>query len=129
MSDESAIIDLHQQFAAAWSHGDLETLLGMFTEDATRVGVSGDVQHGRGELRAAFTRMFGGAFQGAQVKLERGTVRPLGSQYALWQAPIEIVPSGGKPGIRGYSVDVMQKVGSSWKILETHPMFFPPPPR
>jgi hypothetical protein len=58
-----------------------------------------------------------------------GDVRMLATDLALWQATLEIDPGGGAKPIRGYAVDVMRRVGDSWKIVETHPKVFPPPTR
>lgn len=127
-NDEAAILDLHERFATAWSSGSVEALLAMFAPDAMRVGAAGDVQRTPAELRAAFDRLLTGRFKGAKVTLDRGSVRMLSADYAIWQAPMTIDPGAGKPPIHGYAVDVMKKVGGAWLILETHPKLFPPPP-
>jgi uncharacterized protein (TIGR02246 family) len=101
----------------------------MWTEDGVRVGAAGDVQHGRKEIAAALDALLNGRFKGAAVKFEHGAVRMLGPELALYQGPMEIVPPGGAPPIRGYYVDVMKRVSAGkWLILESHPKLFPPPP-
>jgi uncharacterized protein (TIGR02246 family) len=126
-SDEAAIFQLHERFTDAWSRGDANTLVTFFADDAVRVGAAGDVQRGHDEIRSAFVRLFSGPFAGASVRLDRGTVRFLAPDVALWQGAIEIVPGADGPHVRGYAVDVMKKIGSTWFILETHPKLFPPP--
>jgi uncharacterized protein (TIGR02246 family) len=127
-ADEEAILRLHQQFADAWSRGDAAGATALFAEDAVRVGAFGDVQHGREEIRAAFERLLGGPFAGARVRIDRGAVRFLAADLALWRGTIEIAPGPDRPVLRGHVVDVMKKVGVTWLILETHPKLFPPPP-
>ncbi len=127
-NDEAAILDLHERFGTAWSSGSVDALLAMFAPDAIRVGAAGDVQRTPTEIRAAFDRLLTGMFKGAKVTIERGSVRMLSADYAIWQAPMTIDPGAGKPPLRGYVVDVMKKVGGAWLILETHPSLFPPPP-
>ena len=122
--DEQAIIDVTQAFAAAWSRGDAKEAAACFTEDGVRVGAMGDAQHGRAELEAAYVKMLSGPFAGATIRQERGTVRMLSLEFALWQGGIEIVPPSGTP-IRGHVVQLMKKVGERWWILETHPKLFP----
>jgi len=122
--DEEAIFDVTQSFATAWSHEDAIGAAACFTEDGVRVGAMGDVQHGRAELEAAYAKMLGGPFAGATVQQERGTVRMLSHEFALWQGGIEIVPSSGAP-IRGHVVQLMKKVDGRWWILEAHPKLFP----
>lgn len=126
--DERAIRKQHADFAAAWSRGDAAALIEFFAEDSIRVGARGDMQHGRKEIAAAFERLLNGPFAGARVELSEGTVRFLGRDVALWQGRMEIVPGGDRATLRGYSVDVMIRVGSKWLILETHPKLFPTPP-
>lgn len=125
--EERAILQQHADFAAAWSRGDAAALVEFFAEDAVRVGARGDVQQGRVEIAAAFERLLHGPFAGARVELSEGTVRLLAPDVALWRGRMEIVPSGGRPSLSGYSVDVMTKVDSTWLILETHPKLFPAP--
>jgi uncharacterized protein (TIGR02246 family) len=128
MNDEQAIHEMHDRFAEAWSRGDAKTAASFMTADAVRVGAGGDVQHGPAEIEAALARLTSGPFKGATVHIEHGSVRRLGEGLALWQAPMEIRPGGERPPIRGYVVDVMKKEGADWRILETHPKLFPPPP-
>jgi uncharacterized protein (TIGR02246 family) len=127
-NDETAILEMHDRFTAAWSSAAIDKLLPLFTSDARRVGAAGDVQQTPAELRATFDRMLNGPFKGAKVSVERGTVRLLTPELALWEAPMTIELGGGKPPMRGHVHDVMKKVGGTWLILETHPKLFPPPP-
>lgn len=128
MDDEAKIIEAHREFQSAWSSGDVDAVMGLFTEDAVRVGIAGDVQHGRTEIRAAMERVLTQAFRGATVQIERGTVRFIADDVALWQGAIEIRPAGSSTPLKGYSVDVMKRVAGRWLILETHPKAFPPSP-
>jgi len=121
--DEQAIFDVTQTFATAWNRGDAKGAAACFTEDGVRVGAMGDVQHGRAELEAAYAKMLSGPFAGATARQERGTVRMLSHEFALWQGGIEIVPPSGVP-VRGHVVQLMKKVGGRWWILEAHPKLF-----
>jgi uncharacterized protein (TIGR02246 family) len=125
--DESAIIESHEEFAAAWSRGDVDAVMALFAEGAVRVGVAGDAQEGRGEIRSAMERVLTSVFRGATLEIERGTVRFLGPDVAIWRGNILIRPAGAPAPLRGHSVDVMKRVGDRWLILETHPKVFPPP--
>lgn len=127
--DATATLQLHQDFAAAWGRGDTTALLTMFAEDAVRVGAAGDVQRGHAEIVTAYQRLLAGPFIGATVTIDPGTVRFLSADLALWQGGMEITPGADQPSLRGYSVDVMARVGATWLILETHPKLFPPAPR
>ncbi|MBI1798137.1 MAG: SgcJ/EcaC family oxidoreductase [Candidatus Eisenbacteria bacterium] len=126
-SDTRQIDQLHHEFLMHWSTGDADSCSALFTEDGMRVGARGDIQHGRAEIRAAYIKLFSGAFHGAKVSGGPSSVRMLDSGYALWQAPFTITPAQGPP-MEGYGVDLMKKVHGEWRILESHPKLYPPPP-
>src|SRR4051812_34328800 len=106
---EKAIVREVQAFADVWSRGDARAAASFFSEDGVRVGAGGDVQHGRAELAAAYERLLHGPFEGATITQERGTVRMLTPDIALWQGAMSILPSDGAPPIKGYVVQIMQK--------------------
>jgi uncharacterized protein (TIGR02246 family) len=126
-SDEQAIFKEAEAFAEAWNKGDAKAAASLFTEDGVRVGAFGDIQHGRAEIEAAYDRLLHHTMPGATVKQERGSVRMLSADFAIWQAGLEIVPPGGSP-LRGHVAQVVKKVGERWLTLEAHPKIFPPSP-
>lgn len=126
-TEQEAIYGEIQAFSAAWNKGDAALAASFYTDDGVRVGAMGDRQHGRVELEAAYDRLFRGPFAGAAVTQERGTIRMLTPELVIWQGGLEIAPTNG-PAMKGHVVQVMQKVGSRWLILEAHPKLFPPPP-
>jgi uncharacterized protein (TIGR02246 family) len=124
----SAIFAEIDGFTNAWNAGDAKAAASFFTEDAVRVGAMGDVQRGRAELEAAYERLLQQAMAGATVTQDRGTVRMLAPDLAIWQGGMVInLPDGSSR--RGHVVQVMKKVDGRWLVLETHPKFFPPPQR
>lgn len=130
MTDEqAAIIAETQAFAQAWSRGDAKAAAAFFTEDGVRVGAFGDRQQGRAEIEAAYEQLLHGAMAEATLIQERGTVRMLTPDLAVWQGGIEIVPPGNAPTLKGHAVQIMKKVEGRWLMLEGHPKLFPPPPR
>lgn len=126
--EEEAIIAETQAFQEAWNRGDSKAAASFYTEDGVRVGAFGDVQHGRAEIELAYHRLLHQSMPGAKVKQERGTVRMLDSNLAVWQGGIEILPPGGAAALKGHVVQVMKKVDERWLIVEAHPKIFPPPP-
>jgi len=127
-SDEQAIFDETEAFAKAWNQADAKAAAAFYTEDGARVGAFGDAQLGRAEIEAAYDRLLHQTMPGAVVKQERGEVRMLSPELAVWQAGIQIVPPGGGLTLKGYVVQVMKKMESRWLILEAHPKIFPAPP-
>lgn len=126
--DDEQLHRLREEFGVAWSKGDAAAAARFWTEDGVRVGAAGDIQHGRKEIAAALDRLLNGPFKGASVRMEKGTVRMLSADVALYQGAMQIDVGQGRPPIKGYYLDVMKKVGGAWLILEGHPKLFPPPP-
>jgi len=126
--DEQSILNEAASFAEAWSTGDARAAASYFTEDGRRVGGFGDIQNGRAEIEVAYDKLLHQTMPGAVVKQERGSVRTLTPELALWQGGIEIVPAGGGAVLRGYVLQVMKKVDGRWLVLEGHPKLFPPAP-
>ena len=127
-SDEEMILRETGAFAAAWNAGDAAAAASLFTDDGVRVGAFGDEQHGRPEIEAAYDRLLHHTMPGATVKQERGSVRMLSPELAVWRSRMEILPSGGGPALKGHVVQVMEKAGQRWLVLEAHPKIFPPAP-
>jgi hypothetical protein len=75
---------------------------------------------------AAYKKLLHGAFSGAKMSQERGTVRMLSRDLALWQGGMEITPANAAPPIKGHVVQIMKRVGARWLVLEAHPKLFPP---
>lgn len=125
--DEQAIYRENEAFSRAWNAADADVLAAFFTEDAVRVGAFGDVQHGRGQIAAAFRHLLHERMEGATVQQERGTVRMLTPEIAVWQGGIQIRLPGGTL-LRGHAVQVMRRVGDRWLIVEAHPKLFPAAP-
>ena len=127
VTTEGAIVAEVQAFSDAWSRGDAAAAASFFTADGVRVGAAGDVQEGRTEIEAAYEQLLGGPFAGARVTQERGSVRMLTPDLAVWRGAMAIQPAGGGPVIKGHVVQVMRREGDRWLILEADPKLFPPP--
>ena len=127
-TDEDAIGAEIEAFSAAWNKGDAKLTASFFTEDGVRVGAMGDRQQGRAELEAAYDKLLHGPLAGATVRQERGKVRMLTPDLAVWQGGLEIRPKNGAP-MPGHVVQVIKKVDGRWHVLEGHPKLLPPPSR
>jgi uncharacterized protein (TIGR02246 family) len=126
--EERAVIKETEAFAEVWNQGDAKAAASFYAEDGIRVGAYGDVQHGLAEIEAAYNNLLHHSMPGAKVKQDRGTVRMLSPEFAVWQGRIEIIPASGDSVLKGHVVQVMKKVKGRWLILEGHPKIFPPAP-
>jgi uncharacterized protein (TIGR02246 family) len=123
----NAIIVETEAFADAMNAGDATLASSFYTEDGTRAGAFGDVQHGREAIKAAYERLLHQSMPGAHITQERGTVRMLTRELAVWQGGLEILVPGSEAPLRGHVVQVMKKIDGRWLILEGHPKIFPLP--
>jgi uncharacterized protein (TIGR02246 family) len=123
-TDEDAIVAEIEAFSAAWNGGDAKRAASFFAEDGVRVGAMGDRQYGPAELEAAYDKLLHGTFAGASVRQDRGSIRMLTPDLAIWQGGLEIRPERGSPML-GHVVQVMKRVGGRWLVLEAHPKLFP----
>ena len=128
MLEEEAVIEATREFVRLWATGDVEAMAACFTEDGVRVGAFGDVQRGRPEIAAAYAKLLGQDMSGSWVEQERGWVRMISPEMAVWQGTMEIVLPPPLPRLRGHVVQLMKRVGGKWLILEAHPKIFPPRP-
>jgi uncharacterized protein (TIGR02246 family) len=124
-AETAAILDEITEFTKAWNEGNAKAAAAFFTDDAVRVGAFGDIQKGRAEIEAAYERLLHQMMSGAAITQERGVVRMLSADLALWSGGMEIrMPDGSSR--KGHVVQVMKKVGPRWLVLEAHPKIFPP---
>jgi uncharacterized protein (TIGR02246 family) len=123
--EEQAIYKETELFLVAWNQGDAKAAASFYTEDGMRVGAMGDVEHGREEIEKAYHSLMHKAMPGAKAKQEKGTIRMLTPEYAIWQGGLEIQKPDGSAPMKGHVVQVMKKVNGKWMILEAHPKFFP----
>jgi len=126
--NEEAIYSENDLFLAAWNRGDAKAAASFFTEDGVRVGAMGDIEHGRQEIETAYDNLMHKAMPGAKAKIEKGTIRMLSDELAVWQGGLDIEKPDRSPSMKGYVIQVMKKVRGRWLILEAHPKLFPPPP-
>lgn len=126
-NDEENIYEENDSFLESWNKGDAKAAASFYTEDGVRVGAMGDIEHGREEIATAYDNLFHKAMPGATVKMEKGSIRMLTPELAIWQGGLEIQKPDGSPAIKGHVVQVMKKVKNKWLILEAHPKLFPPP--
>jgi uncharacterized protein (TIGR02246 family) len=124
---EESIYMGNDRFLEAWNQGDAKAAASFYTEDGVRVGAMGDIEHGREEIATAYDNLMHKAMPGAKAKMEKGSIRILTPELAVWQGGLEIQKPDGSPAMKGYVVQVMKKVNNKWLILEGHPKLFPPP--
>src|SRR5688500_319907 len=111
MHDEEAIYSESEAFRQARNKGDARRVSSFSTDDAIRVdgvGATGVTQRGRAELETAYERLFRQTMPGAQMKYpERGEVRMLSPELAVWQGNLEVVRPDGTT-LKGHVVEIFK---------------------
>src|SRR5262245_26079066 len=125
ITDEEAIFALGEAFVQAWNARDAKALARFFAEDGVRVGAAGDVTCGHSEIAAAYERVFHNSAPGSHMVQERGTVRMLSPELALWQGAFAVSDGAHGEMQHGYASELLKKVDGRWLLLEAHPKFFP----
>ena len=126
--DQEDIYRENDSFLEAWNRGDAKAAASFYTEDGVRVGAMGDIEHGRAEIEKAYDHLLHKGIPGAKATMDKGVIRMLSPELAVWQGGLEIKKPDGSPPMKGYVVQVMKKVQGRWLVLEGHPKLFPPPP-
>ena len=124
-NEEESIIKETEEFLIAWNKGDAKAAAAFYTEDGCRVGAFGDRQGNRAEIEKAYEQLMHTAMPGAKAQQQRGEVRMLSDDLAVWHGGLEITLPDGMV-MKGHLVQVMKKVNGRWMIVEAHPKFFPP---
>jgi uncharacterized protein (TIGR02246 family) len=66
-SDEAAVRNVPQAFAAAWAKHDGHELAKVMAEDVDFVNVGGDLLHGRADFELYHSRLLAGRFKGSSI--------------------------------------------------------------
>ncbi|GBD09470.1 hypothetical protein HRbin22_01724 [Candidatus Thermoflexus japonica] len=125
ISDERAIQGEMESFIQAWNAGDAPRAAAFFAPDAVRVGVFGDIQHGREAIREAMDMLLHTTMRGARLRMQPEHLRMLSPELALTGEGVEIALPDGSV-LKGYAITVWKKVEGRWLMLEAHPKLFPP---
>lgn len=126
-TEEQSIYKEVEGFVKDFNNGDPKAAASYYAEESTRVGAFGDISHGRKDIEKAYERMLKQTMIGAKAWQDKGSVRMLSPDLAVWEGSIEMTLAGEKP-MKGYVVQVMKKTGGRWLVLEAHPKFYPPMP-
>ena len=124
-SDETAIRNLLRTWFEATKAGDVETVLGLMTDDVVFM-VPGSEPFGKEAFAQASRGMQGAKFDGSSEIVE---LTILGDwAWMRSRLHVEITPLGGKPMVRtGYTLTILQRHASgNWAIARDANLLGPP---
>jgi uncharacterized protein (TIGR02246 family) len=106
-------------FVKAWNEHDIKSLVNAFAEDAVRIGFYGEKSRGKKEIEEAYNKI-NENLPDSKLHFNKGEVRRLGDNYAVWQGGFEIEKTDGSKPLKGYVVQISKKVKDRWLIVEAH---------
>jgi len=124
--DEREIRALIETWMAATKAGDVETVLGLMTDDVVFL-VPGRSPMGRSEFAAAAKTQAKGAAPRIDGASEIREIKVLGDWAYLWtRLSVTVTPPGGAPTKRaGHTLSVLKKVNGKWLLARDANMLAP----
>jgi uncharacterized protein (TIGR02246 family) len=114
---------LADDYQAAFNNGDVKAIMGLYTADAMRLGVDGQLLKGHAAIEKGYTEGFAGPLKGTKLTLQQG-----GTQ--VHAADVKVIEgrytATGATTISGRYVNTIVKKGGAWKLATV--VTIPDPP-
>lgn len=127
-SPEDSVAAFHQKVAAAWSANDGAAFTGFFTQDGSLINPFGERADGREALTAMYSEYFGGMLKGTTTSISLTHVRPIEPGHAFADADQTIYAASGDVLMALHVVNLLRRDGGEWRLVDSRPYAFPPPP-
>jgi uncharacterized protein (TIGR02246 family) len=127
-SSENSIVAFHDKLAAAWSANDGAAFAAFFTEDGSLINPFGERADGREALTAMYSEYFRGMLKGTTTSISLAHLRPVGPDHAFADAEQTIYAPNGDVLLALHVVNLLRKDGDDWRLVDSRPYAFPPPP-
>jgi uncharacterized protein (TIGR02246 family) len=125
---EDSVAAFHEKVAAAWSTNDGTAFAVFFAEDGSLINPFGERADGRQALTAMYSEYFGGMLKGTTTSVSLTHVRPVGPDHAFADAEQTIYAASGDVLMALHVVNLLRKDGDDWRLVDSRPYAFPPPP-
>lgn len=128
MNDEQQIRELVATWMCATRAGDLDTVLGLMTDDVVFL-VAGRPAFGKHEFAASMKSAGGARPPAIDGRSEIQEIRIAGDWAYLWsRLSVEVTPPGGKPIHRaGHTLSVLHKKDGQWRLARDANLLVPVP--
>ncbi len=127
-SPDSSIVAFHDKLAAAWRANDGAAFAAFFTEDGSLINPFGERADGRGALTAMYSEYFGGMLKGTTTSISVSQLRPVEPGHAFADAEQTIYAANGDVLMALHVVNLLRRDGDDWRLVDSRPYAFPPPP-
>ena len=127
-SPENSVVAFHKKLAAAWSANDGTAFATFFAEDGSLINPFGERADGRGALTAMYSEYFGGMLKGTTTSISLTHVRAIEPDHAFADAEQMIYAANGDVLMALHVVNLLRRDGDDWRLADSRPYAFPPPP-
>jgi uncharacterized protein (TIGR02246 family) len=127
-SAENSVAAFPDKLAAAWRANDGAAFAAFFAEDGSLINPFGERADGREALTTMYSEYFGGMLKGTTTSISLTHLRPIEPGHALADAEQTIYAPNGDVVLALHVVNLLQKDGDYWRLVDSRPYAFPPPP-
>ncbi len=127
-SPDSSIVAFHDKLAAAWRANDGAAFAAFFTEDGSLINPFGERAGGREGLTAMYSEYFGGMLKGTTTSVSVSQLRPVEPGHGFADAEQTIYAANGDVLMALHVVNLLRRDGDDWRLVDSRPYAFPPPP-
>ena len=83
---------------------------------------------GRAALTAMYTEYFGGMLHGTTTSITLTTLRGIGDDHAFADADQTVYSANGDVVLALHVVNLLRRQDDEWRLADSRPYAFPPPP-
>ena len=127
-SAENSVAAFHDKLAAAWSANDGAAFAAFFAEDGSLINPFGERADGREALTAMYSEYFGGMLKATTTSISLTHLRRIEPGHALAGAEQTIYAPNRDIVLALHVVNLLQKDGDDWRLVDSRPYAFLPPP-
>ena len=125
---ENSVAAFYQEIAAAWGANDGTAFAAFFTEDGSLINPFGERADGRAALAEMYSEYFGGMLKGTTTSISLTHLRPIEPDHAFADAEQTIYAANGDVLMALHVVNLLRRAGDDWRLADSRPYGFPPPP-
>ncbi len=105
---------LTRTYEQAFNKGDAKALSALYTKDAVRLGLEGQLANGQAAIEKNYTTAFGATAKGAKLTLKPGRVQEVTSDVRITKGTFQVT-GGSMPG-NGRYVNTVVRQGGPWRL-------------
>jgi uncharacterized protein (TIGR02246 family) len=125
---EDSVNDFYEKLATSWSANDGAAFATFFTEDGSLINPFGERADGRDALRAMYSEYFGGMLKGSTTSINMTHLRTVGPDHVFSDADQTIYAANGDVMLALHVVNLLQRDGDDWRLVDSRPYELLAPP-